>query len=147
MRHRPPISIVLPTLCCSVSSLRYIAFSVLVLFFSLHSPPPVLFLCRFVGRASGPSFSRFFLLFQVFDDPPCSCENGICTTCAGFINAGTKDENYKLAVDALGAEQKEKVCVCLQSACARGDRPAADGTGAVHTAACCSVRSRILQVN
>ncbi|CAM9857805.1 unnamed protein product, partial [Hapterophycus canaliculatus] len=45
---------------------------------------------------------------QVFDDPPCSCQQGICTTCAGFIREGTRDENYKVAVDALGEEQREK---------------------------------------
>lgn len=45
----------------------------------------------------------------MFDDPPCSCENGVCTTCAGLINEGTQDDNYKLAVHALGAEQREKV--------------------------------------
>lgn len=45
---------------------------------------------------------------SVFDDPPCSCQQGICTTCAGFIREGTRDENYKVAVDALGADQREK---------------------------------------
>eukprot|EP00903_Cladosiphon_okamuranus_P006553 g6401.t1 len=44
----------------------------------------------------------------VFDDPPCSCQQGICTTCAGFIREGTRDENYKVAVDALGEGQREK---------------------------------------
>ena len=46
---------------------------------------------------------------QVFADPPCSCQQGICTTCAGFIREGTRDENYKVAVDALGEDQRDKV--------------------------------------
>lgn len=54
-------------------------------------------------------FFACFVSAKVFDDPPCSCENGVCTTCAGLINEGTQDENYKLAVHALGAEQREKV--------------------------------------
>lgn len=59
-----------------------------------------------------------WLPVQVFEDPPCSCQQGICTTCAGFIREGTRDENYKVAVDALGADQREKVgfptiCFCL----------------------------------
>eukprot|EP00752_Nemacystus_decipiens_P003952 g3619.t1 len=45
---------------------------------------------------------------SVFDDPPCSCQQGICTTCAGFIREGTRDKNYKVAVDALGEDQREK---------------------------------------
>ncbi|CAM9176094.1 unnamed protein product [Ascophyllum nodosum] len=45
---------------------------------------------------------------RVFDDPPCSCQNGICTTCAGLIREGTKGESYKLAVDALGDDQRAK---------------------------------------
>ena len=58
-----------------------------------------------VSRTTG---ARCFAL-QVFEDPPCSCQQGICTTCAGFIREGTRDENYKVAVDALGADQREKV--------------------------------------
>lgn len=50
-----------------------------------------------------------FFPLQVFDDPPCSCQQGICTTCAGFIREGTRDENYKVAVDALGEDQREMV--------------------------------------
>lgn len=52
---------------------------------------------------------------QVFEDPPCSCENGICTTCAGLIQEGTKGVNYKVAVDALGEDQRAKVYLRVKS--------------------------------
>eukprot|EP00639_Heterosigma_akashiwo_P000626 CAMPEP_0194585408 /NCGR_PEP_ID=MMETSP0292-20121207/17743_1 /TAXON_ID=39354 /ORGANISM="Heterosigma akashiwo, Strain CCMP2393" /LENGTH=138 /DNA_ID=CAMNT_0039440867 /DNA_START=138 /DNA_END=554 /DNA_ORIENTATION=- len=39
---------------------------------------------------------------KVFDDPPFSCRNGVCTTCSCRIVEGKEGENYKLAVHGLG---------------------------------------------
>lgn len=49
---------------------------------------------------------------SVYDDPPHSCQQGICTTCAGYIVEGKEGENYKLAVDALSKDQKKEVRNC-----------------------------------
>lgn len=46
---------------------------------------------------------------SVYDNPPHSCQNGICTTCAGLIREGKEGENYKVAVDALGPDQRAEV--------------------------------------
>lgn len=48
---------------------------------------------------------------QVYDDPPHSCQQGICTTCAGLIRSGVEGIDYKVAVDALDPSQKAEVSV------------------------------------
>lgn len=45
---------------------------------------------------------------SVYDSPPHSCQQGICTTCAGFIREGKEGESYRVAVDALSNEQKSE---------------------------------------
>lgn len=45
----------------------------------------------------------------MFDDPPHSCQQGVCTTCAGLIRSGELGVNFKVAVDALDSNQKEQV--------------------------------------
>lgn len=46
---------------------------------------------------------------QVFNDPPHSCQQGVCTTCAGLIRSGELGVDYKVAVDALSDTQKAEV--------------------------------------
>ncbi|CAM9409640.1 unnamed protein product [Discosporangium mesarthrocarpum] len=47
---------------------------------------------------------------KVFDDPPSSCRNGVCTTCAGFILTGKEGEgeSFQVAVHALGQDQRDQ---------------------------------------
>ncbi|CAM9333581.1 unnamed protein product [Choristocarpus tenellus] len=47
---------------------------------------------------------------MVYDDPPNSCRNGVCTTCAGLIQAGTEGVggDFIIAVHALGQEQRDE---------------------------------------
>eukprot|EP00640_Fibrocapsa_japonica_P007027 CAMPEP_0113933520 /NCGR_PEP_ID=MMETSP1339-20121228/548_1 /TAXON_ID=94617 /ORGANISM="Fibrocapsa japonica" /LENGTH=168 /DNA_ID=CAMNT_0000934805 /DNA_START=95 /DNA_END=601 /DNA_ORIENTATION=+ /assembly_acc=CAM_ASM_000762 len=51
---------------------------------------------------------------ELFGDVPCSCRNGICTTCAAMVTGG--EESLTLAVHGLSAEQREKgYTLCCQS--------------------------------
>eukprot|EP00638_Chattonella_subsalsa_P010126 CAMPEP_0117772710 /NCGR_PEP_ID=MMETSP0947-20121206/25288_1 /TAXON_ID=44440 /ORGANISM="Chattonella subsalsa, Strain CCMP2191" /LENGTH=136 /DNA_ID=CAMNT_0005598445 /DNA_START=122 /DNA_END=532 /DNA_ORIENTATION=- len=43
----------------------------------------------------------------VFDDPPFSCRNGVCTTCSCLISEGIEEENYMLAVHGMGKPQRD----------------------------------------
>jgi ferredoxin len=54
---------------------------------------------------------------MVFEDPPCDCRNGVCTTCAARVQTGEPGQNYRLATHGFGAspDHDEKFILSCQT--------------------------------
>jgi len=58
----------------------------------------------------------------VWEDPPCDCRNGVCTSCAGRIVGGKLGEAYVINRDSLEEVTKDKgyVLTCQTYVCGPG---------------------------